>query len=175
MKEMKINRMIEVENEVEEVVSLDTDSKMYYLDENLGKRCKGSIVIRGKYLSNNQLYDFNDEVFLDLLAPSEKLDGQKVEVILNQAISKINHTNIEIIIPLQIKGVLEKAKEIVDRFEELEALFNPDEMVDLCTLVKVHDDDTYASLAYRYGVEESMLRMRNQDKELCNNMLLMLP
>lgn len=175
MKEMKINRMIEVENEVEEVVSLDTDSKMYYLDENLGKRCKGSIIIRGKYLSNNQLYDFNDEVFLDLLAPSEKLDGQKVEVILNQAISKINHTNIEIIIPLQIKGVLEKAKEIVDRFEELEALFNPDEMVDLCTLVKVHDDDTYASLAYRYGVEESMLRMRNQDKELCNNMLLMLP
>lgn len=175
MKEMNISRLIEVENEVSKVTNLDVDSKMFYLDENLGKRCKGSMVIRGKYLSDNTEYDFNDEVFLDLLAPREKLDGKKVEVILKPTDYKVNGKTIEVIIPLQISGVLQQAKEIIDRFDELEELFNPDEMVDLCTLVKVHEDDTYASLAYRYEVEESSLRLRNQDKELSSKMLLMLP
>ena len=176
MKTKTIERIVNFNSDILHVLNVHSDDELYYFDENLGKRCKGSIQLYGQVDTTNGKQSFQDEVFLDVFAPKTKLkDHYQIKC------SKIDHeimgNQLKLLLTLQIEGIADeevKSKKS-DYLESLEQMFDQETMSNLCTLHVVKEDDTYASIAYEYQVEESTLREYNQHKNLEAKMLVMIP
>ena len=76
---------------------------------------------------------------------------------------------------LLIEGISDEEVSTKHSFDRLEQMFDQEKMINLATLHVVCEDDTYASIAYKYQVEESTLREYNQNKALSPKMLVMIP
>ena len=152
MKTKTIERIVSFSSEVQQINKIDSNDELYYFDENLGKRAKGSIMINGEVetLQGKQL--LQDEIFLDIFAPKAKLDGSHFEIKVNDIKSKINQKDVLIDVELLIEGISDEEVSTKHSFDRLEQMFDQEKMINLATLHVVCEDDTYASIAYKYQV-----------------------
>ncbi len=178
MKRKTIERVVPFASKVLHVLNIHSDDELYYFDENLGKRCKGSIMVYGQVETDSGKQMLQDELFLDVFAPKEKLNDESFSIKVEKIDYEVEEEKVLLQVFLQIEGISdqeEKPKKEEHRFDPLEQMFDKENMVNLCTLHVVQEDDTYASIAYQYQVEESMLREYNLNKELQHKMLVMIP
>jgi viroplasmin and RNaseH domain-containing protein len=70
----------------------------------------------------------------------------------------------------------EDAAPITDTFDEFEDLFeDADTTYTSYRMIVAQEQDTYASIAKRYDVDEAALRSNNHDKEIHHKTLVILP
>ncbi|MEG2685356.1 MAG: stage VI sporulation protein D, partial [Erysipelotrichaceae bacterium] len=70
MKKMQIEKYIQFDDVVDEIISINLSEDFSYSEEPIGLKATGPLYIKGSYLSNEQTIDFEETLQLDVLAPN---------------------------------------------------------------------------------------------------------
>ncbi len=124
MKEMTIEKIIDLHREFDTIQDCTCLCKLTYLAEETGIRATGGIQVKGNALHNNMNHEFLEEIELDILAPYDKLDGANAfRVDLNDYDYKLNRNKMELVLMFALTGLREdeiepNIDEEFDRFED---------------------------------------------------------
>lgn len=114
MKKMKIEKQLIFADHVHKVVSLAVEESLTYKHEEDGIRAMGPLSIQGQYEGDDGIEDFFETLEMDVLAPQEKLNGEKfyLEIADYQGIA--SEDGIQIYVTLYIHGLKETNKQSVE-------------------------------------------------------------
>ena len=142
---------------------------------------------------------FKEILDMDILAPYHKLTSEPFSIEVRDVEHHVEDDGIALVIHMDILGLCQEKKELsasvsieedvplpetkkeiesekTNLAEEFEDLFEDEETTYTSyRLVVAQNDDSYASIAARYQVEEGKLRQINREKELCAKALVVLP
>lgn len=184
MKEMNIEKKILSGFEMDALLNLSTEEDLKTSTEDQGMRCHGLVYIMGEFVIRDELKQFCEPIELDVYAPSHKLSEDLFHVELKD-VNGVIDDGLLVTLTLQISGMKEDEKEesvVVKQEDEdvtlefMEDLFEDDHsMIISKRLVVARSDDSYESIALRYGVDLGALKTVNHNKELLAKQLLILP
>ncbi|MEG0313985.1 MAG: LysM peptidoglycan-binding domain-containing protein [Erysipelotrichaceae bacterium] len=204
MKKMQIEKYIQFDDVVDEIISINLSEDFSYSEEPIGLKATGPLYIKGSYLSNEQTIDFEETLQLDVLAPNEKLNGDNFKLEIDDYESEIDD-GIHLTITLNIYGIkedklvkpVEIPKEIeqqtltpqtmieqpnieqptdIAEIDDFEDLFEDTNSVYTSyKLVVAKQDDSYETIASRYNINIEDLRSMNHNKVITPKMLVLLP
>ena len=174
MQKIFYEKEIDLLHQLKELVSLTVDESIDYKIEDHGVRAVGSLAIKGEYISQEKRH-FLENVELDVYADDQKIiDHQdfhlKVEDFQTQTINE----QVVAEAPEEIQDV-EKLQEKIYETKEKEEKVDDDEDLGVYYLYVVLPNDTYASIARQYQVDEKMIRDYNQDLNLDAGQILIIP
>ncbi|MEG0823319.1 MAG: LysM peptidoglycan-binding domain-containing protein [Erysipelotrichaceae bacterium] len=204
MKKMQIEKYIQFDDVVDEIISINLSEDFSYSEEPIGLKATGPLYIKGSYLSNEQTIDFEETLQLDVLAPNEKLNGDNFKLEIDDYESEIDD-GIHLTITLNIYGIkedklvkpVEIPKEIeqqtltpqtmieqpnieqptdIAEIDDFEDLFEDTNSVYTSyKLVVAKQDDSYETIASRYNINIEDLKSMNHNKVITPKMLVLLP
>lgn len=153
MKQMIIEKILELPFKVEEILSIQAENSITYQKEENGIRALGNLSVSGQVLSEGLSKDFHEVVTLDILAPFSKIrKEEEFSISFEHYDAKIVDHDILIILTLNLNGIVdeeyadkilieEESKEtepvMKPAVEEpgLETIAKPDEAVDTETVL----------------------------------------
>lgn len=189
MKEMKIEKGVELHQEFETIEDIKCFCKLDYVAEEKGIRAQGTITVTGLGIRNGLSHEINEEIELDVLAPYEKIDSQQAfKVLLEDYQVVLKDDVLNMTLNFMVLGLLEEEEkptvvevekhEPSDSNEEaaIEDLLDDQENIKVVQrFVIAQRNDTYQSIAERYHLSEKELIARNHNKPLEYKSLVVLP
>ncbi|MEG0958247.1 MAG: hypothetical protein RSC93_05150 [Erysipelotrichaceae bacterium] len=125
MKTMRIEKNLRLHESVDEVLNIYVNEALSYQNEEDGMRALGSLYMKGQYRSGHEIKEFKDVLEMDVLAPSEKMAGDRFQLKIKDYEAHENGEQIKVEILFEIIGlkVVEENETIdeviqVDRYEE---------------------------------------------------------
>ncbi len=199
MKEMVVEKVVELHQEFEELSYARVSCDLNYQKEHNGVRAIGCINLTGVGIRNGLEHDIKENIELDILAPYDKLENNNYfHVDLQHYNCVLKQNEIDVTLHFIVDGLLEltlqedKCEEIIDAPITIE-----EEKVETCNLdeeatiedllsdddnIKVNQsyvvaqmNDTYKTIAERYQVSEKELILKNNNKNVEFKTLLLLP
>lgn len=223
MERLLFQKTIDLNHQLQELLSVSVKENLNYRLDDEGKRAVGTLNIEGDYLFNKQRRHFEDLIEIDILAPFNRLEETEdfyVEILDYDY--HITSGNLSLDIHVNAYGVTKKEDRhiFIDeeqaRYEEIKELMPKQELIEAIEQVLIEDlvedkeevnvlevegnqsdefvivdnyidddifdddatsyvsypfyivkeNDTYASIAEQYDIDENMLRSVNQDKDL---------
>ena len=189
MQKIFYEKEIDLLHQLKELVSLTVDESIDYKIEDHGVRAVGSLAIKGEYISQEKRH-FLENVELDVYADDQKIiDHQDFHLKVEDFHYDIIDGNLKIKIEVGVYGVeegenryiqldedpIEKLQEKIYETKEKEEKVDDDEDLGVYYLYVVLPNDTYASIARQYQVDEKMIRDYNQDLNLDAGQILIIP
>lgn len=108
MKQIKVEKLLDLGNQIDEVLELSVLNEIHYRAEKEGIRAIGDLEVSGQYQIYHQVKVFKELLTLDIMAPYEKIDEQlSFEVMVHHYDYRIDDTGIMMIIYLEVKGLYE--------------------------------------------------------------------
>lgn len=195
MKTMKIEKQFEYKDEIKKLIQIKADTELQYIKEDGGVRAIGPLLIKGTYETNKkQSIDFQEILQMDVFAPKEKLHKDSFILSVDSCCGEACNHSVFVTVVMNVNGLvendrneslgseknsnvvnqenqqeIEEKKEFEDVFEDANTTYTSYRMV------VAKKDDTYASIAHRYGVDEVALRNCNHEKEIQVKTLVILP
>ncbi len=192
MKTMKVEKQFEYEDKIKQIIQIKADTELQYVKEDKGIRAIGPLLIKGTYVTNdNKNVEFQEVLQMDVLAPTEKLCSDNFSLHVGNCHAELIDHGIFVTIMMDVNGLIEeevkkndakvemieeaKQKEY-EKVEEFEDVFeDANTTYTSYRMIVAKKGDTYASIAQRYGVEESLLRECNHEKDIQAKSLIILP
>ncbi len=142
MQKIYFKKMIELNNELKELVSVSVDESISYKLEQGGMRAFGSILINGEYKNFTLKKEFKDSIDIDIMAQYEKIeDRNDFTVKVEDFDYYINDGNLSLIIEANVYGVKDDddrviettaiENEVDDISEDIENLMRLDELPEI--------------------------------------------
>ena len=202
MKTMNIEKQLQMDREVSSIVKLTVSEGLQYKKEEDGIRAIGPLYLIGSYSdAEGSPVMIRELIDMDVFAPAEKLSEEEFHIDIGEVHAQPQGTQIDVVIELQISGIKEEQKEHAamdmpqaqEEEPEERALVQEDEEADVlsdtfedlfeddatpyttCRLAVARAQDTYASIAARYHVDEAALRACNHERALQEKTLVLLP
>ncbi|WP_075878058.1 LysM peptidoglycan-binding domain-containing protein [Merdibacter massiliensis] len=193
MKIVKIEKQLTLPHNIKELQEVSIQEGLQYKRENEGIRAIGPLYVLGSYedeQGNDQ--SIKELIDMDVFAPKEKLSGEDFMISIGQVLPAADQNMLSLEIELQIAGLKEEQEEETIKESEQTESDSEDAMSILddcfedlfeeeatsyttCRLVVAKANDTYASIAKRYDVDEKKLQSCNHDREIIEKTLVVLP
>lgn len=180
MKQMDIEKTIELHREFEAAKDLSCELKLDYTAEKKGIRAYGLLYVKGQGLRNNLSFPFSEEIELDILAPYNKLDCKNAfEVLLTSWQGELQNDVLELSLHFQLNGLIDEEDEMEEQINKdilIEDLLDDEEnLKEVQHFVIALQNDSYQSIAERYHVSEKELMIKNKNKLVEYKSLILLP
>ncbi len=184
MKEMKIEKTVDLHQQYEAVDQIHCDCKLDYVAEEKGIRAAGGIEVSGVGIFQEQTQTICEEIELDIFAPYEKIDQQSsFRVLLKDSSWTLRGNELDMVLDFIILGLEdEKIRDsILQNNQDHEAAAMEDLLDDQESIREVQHfaiaqrQDTYQTIAERYHVSEKELIAKNQNKPIEYKSLVLLP
>ena len=189
MKTMKIEKQLQMEKAISQIEKLTVSEGLQYKQEEDGIRAIGPLYLIGSYTdSEGHPVMIRELIDMDVFAPAEKLGADDFHIDIGEVTYAAQETMINVVIELKISGLretdvpqpesIEEPAEAADDVlsDSFEGLFEDDATpYTTCRLAVARAQDTYASIAARYHVDETALRACNHDRVLQEKSLVLLP
>lgn len=203
MKTMNIEKQLQMDREVSSIEKLTVSEGLQYKKEEDGIRAIGPLYLIGSYSdAEGSPVMIRELIDMDVFAPAEKLSEEEFHIDIGEVQAQPQGTQIDVVIELQISGIKEEQEEghaamdmpqAQEEEPEERALVQEDEEADVlsdtfedlfeddatpyttCRLAVARAQDTYASIAARYHVDEAVLRACNHERALQEKTLVLLP
>ena len=199
MKTMSIEKQLQIDREVSSIEKLTVSEGLQYKKEEDGIRAIGPLYLIGSYSdAEGSPVMIRELIDMDVFAPAEKLSEEEFHIDIGEVQAQPQGHQIDVVIELQISGIKEEQEEghaaqAVPQAQEEEpedrAFVQEDEEADVlsdtfeddatpyttCRLAVARAQDTYASIAARYHVDEAALRACNHERALQEKTLVLLP
>ena len=190
MKTMNIEKQLQMDREVSSIEKLTVSEGLQYKKEEDGIRAIGPLYLIGSYSdAEGSPVMIRELIDMDVFAPAEKLSEEEFHIDIGEVHAQPQGHQIDVVIELQISGIKEEQEEghaamdmpqaqeeadvLSDTFEDL---FEDDATpYTTCRLAVARAQDTYASIAARYHVDEAALRACNHERALQEKTLVLLP
>ena len=175
MKQVIIEKTIELDHIYQRIDHLSCKKQANTTALSEGLQCTGTIDITGTgYLDQHEV-PIHESIDLSIFAPFSKLDEkEQFSVHLNTYDLVLQDQQLLCTFVFDVYGVVDKKENSEDA--SIDDLLNDEQVV--CEKIRygiTYPNDTYTSLAMRFGVEESTLRKLNLNKNLSGRMLILLP
>lgn len=109
MKQMIIEKILELPFKVEEILSIQAENSITYQKEENGIRALGNLSVSGQVLSEGISKDFHEVVTLDILAPFSKIRKEgEFSISFEHYDAKIVDHDILIILTLNLNGIVDE-------------------------------------------------------------------
>lgn len=131
MQKIYLEKAIDLQNQLKELIALSVDESINYKIENEGIRAVGNLIIKGEYLNINKEI-FEETLELDILATFDKiLDQRDFSIKVEDFDYTIRNGNIDVTIEAGVHGVVSGEDRYVndDPVEEIENLIRDDELL----------------------------------------------
>ena len=192
MKTMMIEKQFFFTPKIKQLISIQANEQLSYMQTEQGIRAKGPMYVSGNYIdADGNTQEIHETLDMDVLAPSHKLSGDIAFTLRIQEVKgEVHDGALLLYLTIMAEGLKEeKTSDVDEPQEETEVLENEhDEVAEFedlfedadctCTsyrMVVAKIDDTYDTIAQRYNVDVSKLRTYNHDKEIVPKSLLILP
>ncbi len=197
MKEMIVEKQVDLHQAYADIIELNCKCDCSYSADDEGVRALGQINIKGLGVKDDAFHDINENIELDIFAPIEKLKTNLFEIHLKDFDYELDKDCINLKLYFMLNGLLQEDEfekedvlefeddeeiiidDIVDEHEDaatIEDLLNDDENIKVSQkYVVAQKNDTYATIAQRYNVNEKDLMITNQYKIVEFKSLVLLP
>lgn len=183
MKEMKIEKTVELHQEFETVEDVRCFLKLDYVAEEKGIRAQGNIQLSANGIRNTLSHKIDEEIELDIFAPYEKIDPQSsFKVLLADWKSELNEDKLNLILEFAVDGLKEETEpetKTADSNQEeagLEDLLDDQNNIrEVQRYVIAQQQDSYQTIAERCHVSLSALEACNHGKPISYKSLVLLP
>lgn len=195
MKTMRIEKQLILEHDISEIIRVSIQEGLQYKKEEEGVRAIGPLYVLGSYLDEQgQTRSIKEMIDMDVFAPSQKLSQEDFYIQIGEVAFQGNKQELSLEIELQITGLKDEVEESSEDADVSEAptedkedralallddcfddLFEEESTYTTCRLVVAKKEDSYASIAQRYQVDQNELRNCNQNREILEKTLIRLP
>ena len=125
MQKIYFKKVVDLNHQLKELISISVDESINYKMENQGMRAYGSIMINGDYKDENMKKEFRENIDLDILAQFSKIeDKNEFNVKVEDFDYYLNDGNLSLVIQASIYGV----KDDEDRVIETDRLIENEEV-----------------------------------------------
>jgi len=131
MQKIYLEKAIDLQNQLKELIALSVDESINYKIENEGIRAVGNLIIKGEYLNTNKEI-FEETLELDILATFDKiLDQRDFSIKVEDFDYTIRNGNIDVTIEAGVHGVVSGEDRYVndDPVGEIENLIRDDSLL----------------------------------------------
>lgn len=125
MKKMKIEKQLIFADDVKKVVTMDVQEGLTYKHEDDGIRAVGPLYISGTYEGNDGIENFQETLEMDVLAPTEKLNGEDFRLEVAKYDANVSDEGILLLITINIHGIKENETKKTKQSVESETIVVP--------------------------------------------------
>ena len=139
MQKIYFKKMVDLNHQLHELISISVDESIRYKMETNGMRAVGSIMINGEYKDTQEKHQFHETIDLDIFALFEKItDKRDFHVKVEDFDYHLVDGNLSLVIQAYVYGVLDDEdrgvdtvtrNEEVDPAEEIEKLLREEEKI----------------------------------------------
>ena len=138
MERLLFQKTIDLNHQLQELISLNVKDHLNYTISKEGKRAQGTLDIEGEYYYEKERKKFTDLIEIDLLAPFNRLDhNEEFCVMVEDYDYHIASGNVSLDIHVNAYGVLKKedrhiyVDDDLDLYEEIKELTRKEELVEV--------------------------------------------
>lgn len=115
MQKIYFKKLVDLNHQLKELVSISVDESISYKMESQGMRAVGSIMINGEYKDSTTKYSFHESIDLDIMALFEKIvDKRDFHVKVEDFDYTLNHGDLSLVIQACIYGVLDDEDRVIE-------------------------------------------------------------
>ncbi len=115
MQKIYFKKLVDLNHQLKELVSISVDESISYKMENQGMRAVGSIMINGEYKDDQTKNSFHETIDLDILAQFEKItDKRDFHVKVEDFDYTLNDGNLTLVIQACIYGVQDDEDRVIE-------------------------------------------------------------
>lgn len=139
MQKIYFKKMVDLNHQLHELISISVDESIRYKMETNGMRAVGSIMINGEYKDTQEKHQFHETIDLDIFALFEKItDKRDFHVKVEDFDYHLVDGNLSLVIQAYVYGVLDDEDRVVDTVtrneevdpaEEIEKLLREEEKI----------------------------------------------
>lgn len=148
MERLLFQKTIDLNHQLQELLSVNVKENLNYTLDKEGKRAAGTLNIDGDYLFNKQKKHFEDLIEIDILAPFQRLDEKEdFYVEIQDYDYHITSGNLSLDIHVNAYGVSKKEDRhiLIDdeqaRYEEIKELLPKQELIETIEMVMTSKED----------------------------------
>ena len=135
MQKIYFKKLVDLNHQLKELVSISVDESINYKMESQGMRAVGSIMMNGDYKDEKGKHSFHESIDLDIMALFEKItDKRDFHVKVEDFDYVINEGNLSLVIQACVYGVLDDEDRVIEtsapRVEEIESLLREEDVVE---------------------------------------------
>ncbi|MCI9093988.1 MAG: LysM peptidoglycan-binding domain-containing protein [Coprobacillus sp.] len=143
MQKIYFKKVVDLNHQLKELISISVDESINYKMENQGMRAYGSIMINGDYKDENMKKEFRENIDLDILAQFSKIeDKNEFNVKVEDFDYYLNDGNLSLVIQASIYGVKDDEDRVIetDRLIENEEVHDEDISDEIESLIREQDE-----------------------------------
>lgn len=115
MQKIYFKKLVDLNRELKELISISVDESINYKMENQGMRAYGSIMINGDYKDESSKKNFHETIDLDILAQFSKIeDRNEFNVKVEDFDYYLNDGNLSLMIQASIYGVKDDEDRVIE-------------------------------------------------------------
>ncbi|WP_028043791.1 LysM peptidoglycan-binding domain-containing protein [Candidatus Stoquefichus massiliensis] len=115
MQKIYFKKLVDLNHQLKELVSISVDESISYKMENQGMRAIGSIMINGEYKDDQTKNSFHETIDLDILAQFDKItDKRDFHVKVEDFDYTLNEGNLTLVIQACIYGVQDDEDRVIE-------------------------------------------------------------
>lgn len=115
MQKIYLNKLVDLNHQLKELISISVDDSIHYQLENDGMRALGAIIINGEYKDDHGNSHFQESIDLDILASFDKIiDKREFHVKVEDFDYTLNDGNLSLIIQACIYGVKDDDDRLIE-------------------------------------------------------------
>ena len=181
MRTLIIDKIIVLDHQYESIEQGNFIENFLITAQNSGLECSGYLEFTATGKMNDEEYPIKELIDVSIFAPYHKLvNHEQFSVKLSEAQTQLKDNELHCSFQFHVSGLKEDAESDFEQKEteeaSLEDLLDESEVVFQKVNYGIsYANDTYASLAKRYGVDELQLKRLNHDKSLTARTLIVLP
>ena len=143
MQKIYFKKIVNLNHQLKELVSISVDESISYKMESQGMRAIGSIIINGDYKDINTKHSFHESIDLDILAQFDKItDKRDFHVKVEDFDYTINDGNLSLVIQACIYGVLDDEDRVIETMPSVdEDLQDDDVALEIENLLRVEEEE----------------------------------
>lgn len=174
MKKLQLEKIVELDTLYDELEAIRLQCHCDYELQEQGMQVNGLITIEGSAYHQHLLKSFQEQVVLDLFVSKDKLNHDHFQIDLEQYHAKLVNQELHLQLFFVINGMKDEQESKEESY--FEDLLEQEDDTYICSVMAVvKKEDTYATLAHRYQVNEASLREYNHHKILEEKMLVRIP
>lgn len=177
MKTMKIEKIIELHQQIETIENLKCTCHLDYVAEENGIRAAGIILVEATGIFNSSKQAIKEEIEVNILAPHIKIDDETAfRVSLKDWQGNLENNKLNLNLDFVIDGLIEENDLESEENDVIEDLIHGDSSIrSVQRYIIAQKGDTYQSIAKRYYLSEKDLIELNQHKPIEYKCLVLLP
>lgn len=174
MQKIYFKKMVDLNHQLHELISISVDESIRYKMETNGMRAVGSIMINGEYKDTQEKHQFHETIDLDIFALFEKItDKRDFHVKVEDFDYHLVDGNLSLVIQAYVYGVLDDEDRVVDTVtrneevdpaEEIEKLLREEEKI-----VDVIPETKEVTIQQTRPLEDKQVDMSVQESEDVNS------